>query len=148
MKCSKCTLPKDCEDCPVPSNVELGQIMFSSNVIHYYDCDEWIIALLRDLDRKLKIVMWNINQEEYESPFDNTGNSFIGNNFEVHAYNWNEDINQRFNFKCGVIEISWYKYLGRGTTINGVYTPREIINMYKTCLNEIKELDGECFENC
>lgn len=146
--CNDCFLPKDCEDCLMPSNVGLGQIMFSSNVIHHYNCDEWIIALLRDLDRKLKIVMWNINQEEYESPFDNTGNSFIGNNFEVHAYNWNEDINQRFNFKCGVIEISWYKYLGRGTTINGVYTPREIINMYKTCLNEIEELDGECFENC
>ena len=59
--------------------------------------------------------MWNKNQEEYDSPFDNTGNSFIGENFEVHAYDWDEDSSQEYNFKFGDIKISWYKYLGRGS---------------------------------
>lgn len=146
--CKECKLPKDCEDCPITNNIELGQILFSSNTIQNYNCDNWIVALLRDLDRKLKIVMWNLNQEEYESPFDNTGNSFIGKNFEVHAYNWHDTINQKFNFKYDIIEISWYKYLGRGTTINGIYTCQEIIKMYNECLKEIEELDGEYFEDC
>ena len=55
-----------CNECELPSNIELGQLMFSPNVIHNYDCEDWIVALLRDLDRKLQIVMWNINQEEYD----------------------------------------------------------------------------------
>lgn len=127
----------------LPSNVELGQLMFSPNIIHTYDCPDWIVALLRDLSRELERVMWNINQKEYDSPFSNTGNEFIGENFEVHAYNWDEDIEQPFNFKCGDIEISWYKYLGRGDTINGAYTPDTIIQMYELCLNEIRSLDRE-----
>ena len=71
---------------------------------------------------------------------ENTGNAFVGENFEVHAYNWN-DVGQPFNFKYKNIEISWYKYLGRGTTINGFYEPREIIEMYNVCLNEIERMD-------
>ena len=88
----------------------------------------------------------NFNQEEYDSPFNNTGNEFIGENFEVHAYNWNEDVEQPYNFKCGVIEISWYKYLGRGTTINGFYTKDEIVEMYNICLDEIRKMDGDKYE--
>ena len=122
------------------SAVEFGQLLYPHNVIFQQDCPEWIIALLRDLNRHLKRVMWNINQEEYESPFENTGNVFVGENFEVHAYNWN-DVGQPFNFKYKNIEISWYKYLGRGTTINGFYEPREIIEMYNVCLNEIERMD-------
>ena len=135
-----------CNECELPSNIELGQLMFSPNVIHNYECEDWIVALLRDLDRKLQTVMWNINQEEYDSPFNNTGNEFIGENFEVHAYNWNEDVEQPYNFKCGVIEISWYKYLGRGTTINGLYTKDKIVKMYNMCLEEIRKMDGDEYE--
>ena len=123
--------------------MEIGQAIFANNNIYSYDCDEYIVALLRHLDSELCRVMWNKNQQEYDSPFQNTGNSFIGENFEVHAYSWNEDEEQTYNFKCGDIEISWYKYLGRGTTINGEYTPEQIINMYNICLNEIRKIDGE-----
>lgn len=147
-KCENCKLPKDCEDCPIPINVELGQMMYANNTIYEYDCPDWIIALLQSLDYELGIAMWNVYQKEYDSPFMNTGNEYIGNFFEVHAYNWNEDIEQPYNFKCGNIEISWYKYLGRGTTINGEYTSYEIIDMYDKCLQEIRELDGECFADC
>lgn len=142
MKCSKCTLPKDCEDCPVPSSVELGQLLFSADVIQSCDCPEWIIALLRDLDRALSMVMYNITQKSYDSPFDNTGTVFYCDTFEVQAYNWNDD-EQPFNFKYKNIEISWYKYLGRGTTINGIYEPKVIIDMYNDCLEAIMKLEEE-----
>lgn len=130
----------------IPSNVELGQMCFSSNTIHHYDCPDYVVALLRDIARKLDIVMWNSKQKEYDNPFENTGNDFVCDAFEVHAYNWNEDVEQPYNFKCGVIEISWYKYLGRGTTINGLYTKDEIVRMYNTCLEEIRKMDGDEYE--
>ena len=130
----------------LPTNVELGQILFSPNKIQQYDCPGYVVALLRDIARKLDTTMWNITQEEYDNPFDNTGNSFVCDVFEVHAYNWNEDVEQPYNFKCGVIEISWYKYLGRGTTINGLYTKDEIVKMYNICLEEIRKMDGDKYE--
>lgn len=145
-KCEGCKLPKDCEDCFIPTNVELGQMIYANNTIYEYDCPEWIIALLQSLDYELGIAMWNVYQKEYDSPFMNTGNEFIGKNFEVHAYNWNEDVEQEYNFKCGDIEISWYKYLGRGTTINNIYDTDYIIQMYNMCLEEIRSLDEDICE--
>ena len=127
----------------IPSSVELGQIMFSPNIIHPCDCPKWVIALLKDIEDKLSIVMWNIHQKEYESPFANTGNEFIGKNFEVHAYNWNDDITQDYNFKYKDIEISWYKYLGRGTTVNSYHTADSYIKMYNDCIKELEKMNEE-----
>lgn len=67
-----------CNECELPPNIELGQLMFSPNVIH----------------------------------IDNTGNEFIG----------------------------------RGTTINGLYTKDEIVKMYNMCLEEIRKMDGDEYE--
>ena len=58
------------------ANLELGNIAFNTNVKYYYDCPEYVIALLRELDNQLCRIMWNINQEEYDSPFSNTANSY------------------------------------------------------------------------
>ena len=123
--------------------MELGQMLFANNNIYSYECDDYIIALLKNLDSELCRVMWNKNQKEYDSPFQNTGNSYVGKNFEVYAYSWDDESNQTYNFKCGDIEISWYKYLGRGTTINGDYSKDEIVAMYDKCLKEIREIDNE-----
>ena len=79
--------------------------------------------------------MWNKNQKEYESPFDNTANKFFNKVFQVQAYEWNEDIEQQFNFKYKDIKISWYKYLGRDTTINKEITPEEAADMFNDCIN-------------
>ena len=51
-----------CEKCGLPTNVELGQILFSPNKIQQYDCPGYVVALLRDIARKLDITMWNITQ--------------------------------------------------------------------------------------
>ena len=104
-----------------------------------FPCPDWIIALLKDIDNRLQIAYWNKNQEEMLSPFGNTGNSYKGSNFEVQAYNWNEETEQPYNFKYKDIEISWYKYLGRGTTINGQYPPDKIIEMYNDIISEFRE---------
>ena len=128
------------------SNVELGQMCFSPNTIYHYDCPDYVVALLRDIARKLDVVMWNSKQKEYDSPFGNTGNDFVCDTFEVHAYNWNEDINQPYNFKCGDIEISWYKYLGRGCTMNNKWSQSTMIEMYNKCMKALDKINKEVLE--
>ena len=61
--------------------------------------------------------------------------------FEVQAYSWDDEVHQPYNFKCDDIEISWYKYLGRDTTINGEYEPQKIIDMFNKCLQSILDMD-------
>lgn len=121
--------------------MELGNLMFNTNKNQQYDCPRWIVALLNELDNQLDRVMWNIHQEEYPSPFDNTSNMFKNDVFEVQAYDWNDEVEQPYNFKCDDIEISWYKYLGRDTTINGEYEPQKIIDMFDKCLQSILDMD-------
>lgn len=122
--------------------LELGNIMFNTNKNQRYECPEFVIALLRDIERELKLTMFAITHEDYDSPFDNTGNSFkeLKDIFEVQAYNWNEEnlTDYNFIFNCGndkFIKISWYKYLGRDTTINiNLHSEQEEINQYLTNL--------------
>lgn len=121
--------------------MELGNLMFNTNKNQQYECPRWIVALLNELDNQLDRVMWNNTQKEYSSPFENTSNSFKNNVFEVQAYDWNDDVEQPYNFKCDDIEISWYKYLGRDTTINGEYEPQKIIDMFNKCLQSILDMD-------
>ena len=122
-------------------NLELGNIIFNTNKNQQYNCPRWIVALLNELNNQLNRVMWNIHQEEYQSPFENTANSFKNDVFEVQAYNWDDEVHQLYNFKCDDIEISWYKYLGRDTTINGEYEPQKIIDMFNKCLQSILDMD-------
>lgn len=105
------------------------------------ECERWIIALLKEIDWKLSIYLNNTGEvkiSEYESPFENTGERFKNDVFEVEAYSWDDEYDQKYNFKCGDIEISWYKWLGRGTTINGEYTKEEIIEMFNKCIRSLE----------
>jgi hypothetical protein len=87
--------------------------------------------------------MWNITQRDdiYQSPFENSGGEFKNNVFEVRAYDWNEESKQNWNFKYNDIRISWYKYLGRGSTINKDLRPEDAIKMFNECLKSVKEMD-------
>ena len=123
--------------------LELGNMAFNPNTNQNFECEEFIVALLRELDRSLSRAMWNIHQKEYESPFNNTGNSFKNDVFEVQAYNWNDEISQDYNFKWKDIEISWYKYLGRDTTINKQITTEYAVEMFNECLKSIKEMEDK-----
>ena len=87
--------------------------------------------------------MWNKNQKYYDSPFSNTGNSFKNDIFGVEAYSWDDDYEQPYNFKYKDIEISWYKYLGRDTSINKEISEKEAVDMYKICLNSLLNLEKD-----
>lgn len=111
-----------------------------------YPCPMYFIALLREIDRVLKHVMYNINQEEYDSPFDNTGNIFESPVFKVEAYNWDTELPQDYNFiyytaetnsivdNIDNIKVSWYKFLGKDTMINQNLNPEILINVFNDCI--------------
>lgn len=132
--------------------MELGNLMFNSNGSQQYECPLYIIALLRDIERNLCRIMWNIDQHEYDSPFDNTANSFELGNFKIEAYNWNDDISQPYNFIYKVdksksnlddIKISWYKYLGRDTTINQQIDSDIIIDIYNDIMHQLNKYEAQ-----
>lgn len=75
-----------------------------------------------------------------ENPFRNTGWQWSNKVFEVNAYNWDEDKIQPYNFKYKDIEISWYKYLGRGMSINREVTEIECWKMLKDCVESILDM--------
>lgn len=123
------------------ADLELGNIMFNTNKNQVYNCPRWVVALLQDINQKLKIYAWNSGHRDFDSPFENTGNRWSNDVFEVEAYSWSDDIEQPYNFKCEDIEISWYKYLGRDTTINDDYSKDKIINMYNKCINSLIKVE-------
>ena len=121
---------------------ELGQAMFGQPT-KQYDCPEWVEAYLILISQELDRVMWNVSQEEYNSPFSNTGNKFKNKTFEVEAYSWNDEIPQPYNFKWKDVEISWYKYMGRGMSINQKLTHKKGEQMLNKCLESIRAMDKD-----
>lgn len=79
--------------------------------------------------------VWEACRDE-DNPFCNTGAQYDGRNFQVHAYSWSDD-DQPFNFAWRDVRVSWYKYLGRGTTVNRKMEREEIRAMLRECLSEI-----------
>lgn len=121
-------------------DLELGNKMFNTNVNQDYICPDWIVALLNAIDDRLELTLLNHDHKEYNSPFSNTAEKFKNDVFEVEAYSWDDDYEQPYNFKCGDIEISWYKYLGRDTTINGNYSAEYIVEMFNKCIQSLKDM--------
>ena len=134
-------------------NLELGNMMFNPNAIQRYKCPKYIVALLDSIDNELNRIMHNITHKEWDSPFGNTGNKFkLDNVFEVEAYNWNDDECQEYNFKYYVdkskanmkdLEISWYKYLGRDTTMNQEIDSNVMVDIYDDIIAKLRKYEKE-----
>lgn len=119
---------------------EIGQAMFGQPY-REHGASELLIAALSAIDSELDRVMWNKNQVSYDSPFANTGNSFKNDTFEVEAYSWNEEYDQPYNFKWKDVEISWYKWHGRGTSVNQELSPERISEMLNDCLYSLGKME-------
>jgi hypothetical protein len=119
---------------------ELGQALFGQPHQEHEVPDIWDAALcfIRD---ELERVMWNVRQKEYASPFANAGERFDCPTFSVHAYSWDESKEQPWNFKWRDVEISWYKYLGRGMSANRLLSPELAAEMLAECLFVVWGLD-------
>lgn len=107
-------------------------------------CPEYIVALLEHIEAELERLYWNAHQEDYPSPFRNYGTHFKNNVFEIHAYDWSDEPKHEYNFKCGQLEVSWYKRLGRDTEINLVLPPGTVIRYFNKCMESLgDEWDDE-----
>lgn len=115
-----------------PYQPELGQMCFGQPW-QQHETSELVRAVLSRIDDELGRVIWNTTQEAYNSPFGNTSESFKCDAFEVQAYSWAED-GQPYNFKWRDVEISWYKYLGRGMSANKVLEPGLLSEMLDDCM--------------
>ena len=121
---------------------ELGQMAFGQPW-KQYAASELLIAALEAISTRLDLVMGNVQRKEYATPFGNTANKFTCDKFEVEAYSWNEEYEQPFNFKWRDIEVSWYKYLGRGTTVNRDIKNDEIALMLDDCFEALRRYQVE-----
>lgn len=119
---------------------EFGQAVFGQPW-QAHPLPSWMKAFLSAISAELDRVMWNVTQEEYDSPFDNTGNRFENDTFAVEAYSWDEDTQQPWNFKCGDIEISWYKWFARGASINRIPSYEEGVAMLDACLASLRAME-------
>ena len=90
-------------------------------------------AALSFIDDQLSRVMWNIHEKDWLSPFENTNNSFSCPIFSVSS---------RFNFKWRNVEISWYKYFGRGMTANRLLSAEEAEIMLEEVLDFLNQMDN------
>lgn len=68
------------------------------------------------------------------------GQDFKNDVFEMHPYWWgDEDALEAYqpNFQCGDIEIRWYKYIGRGMSVNRAVTREEIEVIFRKCCESL-----------
>jgi len=120
---------------------ELGQLVFGQPHKEF-DVSNLVEAALSYLGYRLETVYWNVNQKDMDNPFQNSGGDFKNDTFHVQAYSWGDDV-QPYNFKWQDVEISWYKYLGRGMSANMEITPQKTDEMLKSCLASIEAMDSE-----
>jgi hypothetical protein len=111
---------------------ELGQMCFGQPT-QQFECPDYVAAALEYLAESF---FYDKNLSK-ENPFRNTGARWSNSVFEVRAYDWNEDNIQTFNFKYKDIEVSWYKYSGRGMSINREVSEKECWEMLKECVESI-----------
>lgn len=120
---------------------ELGQAAFGQPYKER-DCPDYVEAALIMIREELERVLHNTTDSNYSNPFDNSGGEFKCEEFEACAYSWSDD-EQLYNFKWRDIEISWYKYLGRGMSMNKKLTPQVCSTMLTRCLKALLEYEKE-----
>jgi len=120
-------------------SLELGHIAFGQPAQEYH-VPEWFENLMHGLSCTLDGVMQLVSDEPFDNPFDNSGGSFENEVFEAHAYSWNDEEEQPYNFKCGDFMMSWYKCLGRDTTMNQDLPDDEPFMIWLRCMDSVLSL--------
>lgn len=109
---------------------ELGQMMFGQPWQKHELPPEWE-ECLSVLGSAVKTFT------EGDNPASNTGWRHDGKLFSMHAYDWGDD-EQPWNFKWRSVRVSWYKWLGRGTSANQELGAPLAYEMLTECLVELR----------
>lgn len=118
---------------------ELGQAVFGQPHKEL-EVPRIVEAALLMISEELNRVQSN-KYSDWNNPFDNTGNKYECPIFTVEAYSWNEDYAQPFNFKWRGFQVSWYKYFGRGMSMNREISSMELIYMLNECMDYLDKED-------
>lgn len=120
---------------------ELGQAVFGQPH-KAYKVPNYLEASLGLIREELARVTWNVTQrDDLGDPFGNEATQRDLGVFQVESYSWDDDLEQEYNFKYRDLEISWYKYFGRGMSMNRKFTPDQTAIMLDDCLTAIKNRD-------
>lgn len=129
----------------------LGQFVYGNPWLHL-ECPERVENVLGEIRDRMNETRIGCDDciEDY-TPFDNSGCSYTNATFHVEAYDWGaadtctddpatcQGHNFRFVLSSGKkVKVSWYKWLGRGTSINCVLTDAELDEMRTACLESLK----------
>lgn len=133
-------------------NVELGQLCFG-NRFASYDAPDFVTAGFMLLENEIQRVEFNRRQKTFESPlssgaFNLTEMIYKNKVFQIHAYYWGENrrLKARPNFKCGKFEVFWYKYMGRGMTMNQNVDANQFFRIIEKCMKYLRDTDKAEFE--
>ena len=122
---------------------EIGQSVFGCPTSEY-SCPEFIEAGLKHLSNEIERVEWNITQKEYDSPIYNNSEHYKTDIFTMDSYYWGDDesIEQIPNFKHGDFEVRWYKYLGRGMSMNKEIDANKFFEIIDLCLKSVRDKEN------
>ena len=117
---------------------ELGQLLFSNAPLEEFDMQRHVQLGIEQLGLYLqvtKILKYN--------PVSNTGAEFSNDVFSIRAYCWCDGDKHPNgcppNFECGDFKVSWYKYLGRGSSQSRALSTEEWDAIFRKCMDSIKE---------
>jgi hypothetical protein len=113
---------------------ELGQALFGQPS-QELECPMHVLAVLRAVAQQ-----WEVLRGQDPNPFDNTGAFYECEGLSIQAYPWNEEACQPWNLRWEDVEISWYKYLGRGMSINKDVSVARAQELKAACLRLLPQL--------
>ena len=121
---------------------EIGQVI-AMEPWEQYEASDDVVNALTIIEEHL-YEYGHIEDAPYTSPFRNSGATFKNDVFQIRAYDWGWDFDDdrtdlpEPNFRWKDFEVRWYKYLGRGTTMNRDIEPREVYDMLQECIESLK----------
>lgn len=121
---------------------ELGQSLFGCPAGDF-ECPDFVEAGLRHLAYEIERVERNRTQKQYDAPIKNVAGKYNTPVFEMRSYYWGDDEKMAAtpNFKCGDFEVRWYKYLGRGMSMNKPIDANRFFLLLDKCLSSVRKKD-------
>lgn len=132
---------------------ELGQILHGSAIEHH-EVPEYVQALVWHILSEFERCYWNSMQEEsgllaggsYNRP-GSPSKTYIMDDFELCSYWWGDEDDEvqmaRPNLAFQDVRITWYKYPGRGMSVNVEKTPAEWVAWFDAALARVQVAAAE-----
>ena len=124
---------------------EIGQMAFGCPTSEF-SCPDFVEAGLILLSGEIERIEGNITQKRpVDVPTGNNGSEYKTDVFEMYAYYWGDEdsLCARPNFKCGDFEVRWYKYLGRGMSMNREIDANGFFAIIDKCLACVREKEDK-----